>query len=557
MKKLLAAINSKYIHTNPAVRSLRAYCRDLETEIAEFSVNERTEDILRKIYEYRAGAVCFSCYIWNIECVMKISRCLKAVAPDTVIVFGGPEVSYDAPEYLNSGYVDAVIRGEGEQTFRELCENGFSFRDTAGVSYIENGRISENPDRTPIDMETLPFPYTDDELREQRRMFYYETSRGCPYRCSYCISSLEKTLRFKSTEKVCRELMLFIKNGVKLVKLTDRTFNADAARAKRIVRFLSENGGNTSFHFEIAAHTLDDELIQLFCDAPEGRFQLEIGVQSTNVKTLEAINRVTDFSRISEAVRTMRRGGNVKLHLDLIAGLPYENMESFRRSFNDVYALAPHELQLGFLKLLKGTAIRDTAERYGYVYDSSPVYEVLGSRDISYEELTELKGVEDMLDKYYNSGVFEYSIKYLENISYSYYGLYLSLYEYFRSRGVYGQSLSRDTLYVMLHDYGVSINAGGLFWDSLKFDYLLNNRAARLPYGGELIDREFFERRFEFIDSNRDTYFSGFGDMTAKEIAKRVTFAGLEYNVPCGGERENITAMFFRDGGWRIARREE
>ncbi len=418
MKVLLAALNAKYIHTSPALRSLRAYADAEEryTVLKEYTINNRIEFIVSDIYKEKPDYIGFSCYIWNIEMIKIAARRLKKILPDTIFVFGGPEVSYDSAEFLvENDFADIVMRGEGERTYRNLLDKwagNDDISDVCGITYRKDGEIFENPIGEPLVLDDIPFIYKNaDEFKN--KIIYYETQRGCPYNCQYCLSSVEKGVRFLSEERVKSDLKFFIDNKVKQVKFVDRTFNCNHNHAMMIWKYIMDNdNGITNFHMEITADILRDEAIELLKNARKGLFQFEIGVQSTNKKTIEAVKRNTAFGGITEVVKKVAEAGNIHQHLDLIAGLPYEDYESFGRSFDDVYSLDPEQLQLGFLKLLKGSGLRRDASKYGIVCTDEAPYEVLYTKEMSFDDLQKLKGVEEMVETFYNSGKAKTTIKY-------------------------------------------------------------------------------------------------------------------------------------------------
>lgn len=541
MRILLTAVNAKYVHTSLSVRALARFVNTPEVTFAEFTINEREEDVLRAVYGFHADAVMFSCYIWNIEYIVRVASSLKKVSPDTRIVFGGPEVSYNSMYYMRKyGFLDAVIRGEGEETLRAVTEAGF---DTDGVTFRrEDGRIIKNRDRAPVCyLDSLPFPYTETELDEYKdKLLYYESSRGCPFRCSYCLSSTVRNVRFKNIDKAKRELALFAAHGARVVKLTDRTFNADRKRAAELIGFLASLEGDTQFHFEIAADIIDDELISILKNAPKGRFLLEIGVQSTNEKTLEAIDRRTDLDRIYDTVRAL--SGYVHMHLDLIAGLPYEDLDSFVRSFDDVMALRPDVLQLGFLKLLHGTKMRSEAGKHGYIFTDTPPYEVLGNAYISYEELLRLKRVEHVLDRYYNSSAFSNAMGYLLDMADSPYHLFEKIASHFEAEGCFDIGLSRDRLYSLLAE----IFGGGLFKDLLKLDYFMNSNNPSTPkWANEPYDKTLLKERFGMIEAAMERgELMEYRGMPLKEIIKHVQAEQFSYDVLGDMERRDNVILF-------------
>ncbi len=537
-KVLLVAINAKYIHTSLSVRTLKAYCGSENVEFVEYTINERCEDILRSIYEKKADAVLFSCYIWNIERCLSVADMLKKVSPDTVIVFGGPEVSFDDVEYMERySFIDAIMRGEGEATFKAWLEGGMC----DGMTYRKNGEIVRNDERELIeDITSLPFPYTEEDIeRNKGKLIYYESSRGCPFRCSYCLSSTTHNVRFRDLDKVKEELLFFIRHGVKIVKFVDRTFNADRKRTCELVKFLIDNAGETTFHFEVAADLINDELVELFKTAPDGLFQLEIGVQSTNDDTIRAIDRKTDFSLICRAVDMVKKAGGVHMHLDLIAGLPYEDLESFKRSFDDVCALRPDVLQLGFLKLLRGTKIRSEEKKYGYRFNIKPPYEVLANNFLSYDDILLLKGIEDVFEKYYNSGVFKGAIEYLLEKYTSPFEFFESLWLFYERNSYSNAGQSRNTLYEILSEFC----ADELFRDILKLDFFTYNKGQNTPkWSLHEYDRSLLRERFEilteeFIAENLKAYIG----IPAKEIIKNLHFERFDYAVLGNNKkRENV-----------------
>lgn len=470
MKILLVAVNAKYIHSNLAVRTLRAFAvrnvprADLEIEIGEYTINQQKDDILRDIYERTADMICFSCYIWNRAYVEALVRELKKICPHAVLWLGGPEVSYDAKEVLlNLPEVTGVMRGEGERTFAELCE-GRPLEKIAGITFRgEDGAVCENEWREPVDLDEVPFIYEDmDEFRH--KIIYYETSRGCPFSCSYCLSSVDKRLRFRSISLVKKELEFFLEQEVSQVKFVDRTFNCSHSHAMEIWKFLLEHdNGITNFHFEISADLLNEEELALIKAMRPGLIQLEIGVQSTNERTIREIRRTMDMDRLTRAVNALREAGNVHQHLDLIAGLPYEDIESFSRSFDDVYRLKPHQLQLGFLKVLKGSYMEERMADYGLVCKSEPPYEVLYTKWLSYKDVLKLKGIEEMVEVYYNSRQFEHTLTALERLFASPFRMYERLWEYYRGNGLSGVQHKRSARYEILLDFvrGVCSQPGG------------------------------------------------------------------------------------------------
>ncbi|EGT3605105.1 DUF4080 domain-containing protein [Clostridium perfringens] len=488
MKILLTAINSKYIHSNLAVRYLKAFTKDLDFQgdIKEFSINDRVENILEGIIEEKPDVVAFSCYIWNMEFVNRLAELIKLVDPNIEILYGGPEVSYEGKEFLENHPGEYVIVGEGEKTFREfvLYKLGEGkIEDIKGLNYKRDGKVFENPKRPEMDMNELVFPYTYEE-DINNKIVYYEASRGCPFKCKYCLSSVMHGVRFLDVERVKKELKYFMERGLKLVKFVDRTFNCNREYTVELLKYLSEQDTETRFHFEVAADLLTEEQIEILNNAPKGRFQLEVGVQTTNNEVLHNINRYITYENIKEKVLKVASGKNVMQHLDLIAGLPGEDLESFKKSFNDVHAIRPDEIQLGFLKLLKGSSMREEAEKWGIVYSPYAPYEIIRSKDISYEELLLLKKVEAMVDKYYNSCKFNNVIKFFLNIYEKPFDFYYDLAMFFEEKGNFKRSIGNVEYYKILLDFYLEKIGGedeGLFKEVLKFDYLCFNKKRWLP----------------------------------------------------------------------------
>lgn len=460
MKVILAAINAKYIHSNPAVKSLYLFSSQYAEymEICEYTINQDKDYILGNLYEKLPDVVCFSCYLWNIEYVKLIVSELHKILPKCHIWLGGPEVSYDSEMVLQENVaVTGIMRGEGEKIFYELLTHYVfgekSFLKVPGITYKEGGQIHSNQSPEPLSMDELPFLYED--LSEvSNRIIYYESSRGCPYGCSYCMSSIEKGVRFRSLSKVLAELKYFLDNNVLQVKFLDRTFNISHERTETILQFLLENdNGITNFHFEVSADILSEREIEILTQMRTGLVQLEIGVQTTNPDTLKAINRHTDYEKLKENVRKIQESNRVHCHLDLIAGLPLENLESFKKSFNDVYGMNPHQLQLGFLKVLKGAPMQFQAEKYGIVYRNYAPYEVLYTEVLTVGDILQLKGVEEMVEVYYNSGLFPNTLKCLIDCHNTPFEVYDSLWKYYRKTGADALKHSRISRYEILHAY--------------------------------------------------------------------------------------------------------
>ena len=460
MKILLAACNAKYIHSNLAVYNLRAYAEDYRKNIIlkEYTINQQKDEILRDIYLEKPDVICFSCYIWNISFVKEIAEDLKKILPDSVFWAGGPEVSFDAEDFLkkNPGFFGVMV-GEGEETFRELCrfyvDKKGSLEEIPGIAFGFGEKIRHNGWREIMDLSNVPFAYEDME-DFRNKIVYYESSRGCPFSCSYCLSSVDKKLRFRNLDLVKKELQFFIDRKVPQVKFVDRTFNCKHSHAMEIWKYILEHdNGITNFHFEISADLLKEEELSLMEKMRPGLIQLEIGVQSTNPETIKAIRRTMDFKKLSEIVDRIHCFENIHQHLDLIAGLPYENYESFRNSFNQVYALKPEQLQLGFLKVLKGSLMKEMAEEYGIIHKEKEPYEVLSTKWLSYGEILKLKTVESMVEVYYNSGQFQNILNYMESFFEDAFSLYEELGKFYEEKGYHSISHSRMRRYEILLEF--------------------------------------------------------------------------------------------------------
>lgn len=468
MKILLVAINAKYIHSNLGVYSLKAYAKRWQehVRIMEYTINQRTEQVLRAIYEQAPDVVAFSCYIWNLDFIERLLPDMAKILPGVPIFIGGPEVSYETEAFLKAHpQVTGVLQGEGERTFDMLCEalveeNRTQLEQIPGLLLGEKkpdsarGREAETKmlrvGSDCLDMDMLPFPYENlDDLKN--RIIYYESSRGCPFSCSYCLSSIDKRVRFRSLPLVYKELDFFLEKKVPQVKFVDRTFNCNRERALAIWQYIRDHdNGITNFHFEVSADLLGEEELDLLKSLRPGQIQLEIGVQTTNRDALKEIRRKTDLKKLEENVKRIHDFQNIHIHLDLIAGLPFENLESFRNSFNQVYAMEPDQLQLGFLKVLKGSYMYEKAEEYGLLYGEKPTYEILGNKWISYDDILLLKGIEEMVEIYYNSGQFAKSIKKLVACFPDSFSFYRVLSEFYREQGYGLAASSRIAKYEVL-----------------------------------------------------------------------------------------------------------
>lgn len=503
MKILLVACNAKYIHSNLAVYDLQAYASDYADHIVlkEYTINQQKDDIMRDIYLEHPDVVCVSCYIWNLSFIKELMADLIKILPGADFWAGGPEVSYDAEKFLteNSEFKGVMV-GEGEETFKELAgyyveKNPQDLKDMTGICYRDGDQIIHNGWRQIMDLSSIPFIYKD--LSEfKNRIIYYESSRGCPFSCSYCLSSIDKKLRFRDTETVKKELQFFIDNKVPQVKFVDRTFNCKHDHAMAIWKYINEHdNGVINFHFEISADLLREEELQEMSTMRPGLIQLEIGVQSTNPDTIKAIHRTMDFEKLKGIVDRIHSFGNIHQHLDLIAGLPYEDYDSFRNSFNDVYALKPQQLQLGFLKVLKGSHMMEMCREYGIVYKTQEPYEVLSTKWLDYDHVLKLKTVENMVEVYYNSGQFQNTLEYLEKFFPDAFSIYERLGSFYMEKGYGDISHTRMRRYEILLEFledmpEISVDQ---VKDQMVYDLYLRENLKSRP--GFARDQKPFERQ--------------------------------------------------------------
>ena len=503
MKILLAACNAKYIHSNLAVYDLQAYASEYADHIVlkEYTINQLKDDIMRDIYLEHPDVVCVSCYIWNLSFVKELMADLIKILPGADFWAGGPEVSYDAEKFLteNSEFKGVMV-GEGEETFKELAgyyveKNPQNLKNMTGICYRDGDQIIHNGWRQIMDLSSIPFIYKD--LSEfKNRIIYYESSRGCPFSCSYCLSSIDKKLRFRDTETVKKELQFFIDNKVPQVKFVDRTFNCKHDHAMAIWKYINEHdNGVTNFHFEISADLLREEELQEMSTMRPGLIQLEIGVQSTNPDTIKAIHRTMDFEKLKGIVDRIHSFGNIHQHLDLIAGLPYEDYDSFRHSFNDVYALKPQQLQLGFLKVLKGSHMMEMCREYGIVYKTQEPYEVLSTKWLDYDHVLKLKTVENMVEVYYNSGQFQNTLEYLEKFFPDAFSIYERLGSFYMEKGYGDVSHTRMRRYEILLEFLEDVPEISMdqVKDQMVYDLYLRENLKSRP--GFARDQKPFERQ--------------------------------------------------------------
>jgi len=531
MKVLLVGINAKYIHSSPALYYLKSYAIKMHSnkqfmrdtiEIMEFTINQEKDEIIRQIYTKKADVIAFSCYLWNVSYVHAIVQVLGKICPETDIWLGGPEVSFD-PESQLEKYpsVRGIMAGEGEQNFYQLvCAYVKGRNDLPRILQADES----------LSFDEVPFPYEDLALF-QNRIVYYETSRGCPFGCTYCLSSVDTKVRLRSLPLVEKELQQFLDARIPLVKFVDRTFNCNPAHTLGILTYLMEHdNGITCFHFEMAAELITEEEMQVLSRLRPGQVQIEVGIQTTNCETLKAIRRHADMDHLSSIIKRLLSFQNMHVHVDLIAGLPYEDLPSFRKSFQDVYALHANELQLGFLKVLKGSPMESQAAEYEILYQGEPPYEVLSTKWLSFEDVIELKGVENVLEVYYNSGQFLHAMQCLEKLpcyQKDAYQLYYDLYRYYEQNGYLGLSQNRYERYRILREFAISKMVGdekkqACFTEKLLHDlYLRDNVKSRPDYGEKgLVDKDSYKAFF--VSGRYKSYLSGYEAYTSAQVAKMV-----------------------------------
>lgn len=554
MKYLLAAINAKYIHSNLGIYSLKRYAEEalkssknteeIQIELGEYTINHQMDQILQDIYRRNPDVAGFSCYIWNILFVKELVRNLKKVMPQVRIWLGGPEVSYDAEHILTElPEADLVMLGEGEETFRQLVElserkmEGQEERDAwselRGIAYrTEEGAVHSTGPAVLMNLDEIPFSYENLEGLDHR-IIYYESSRGCPFSCSYCLSSIDKSVRFRSLSLVKQELLFFLERKVPQVKFVDRTFNCKKSHSMEIWRFLLEHdNGVTNFHFEVSADLLGEEELSLIRQMRPGLIQLEIGVQTTHPETIAEIRRRMDLKKLAQNVAAVNQGQNVHQHLDLIAGLPFETLEQFKQSFDEVYRMEPEQLQLGFLKVLKGSYMAEMAEEYGLLYQSQPPYEVLATRWLGYGDVILLKGAEEMLEVYYNSGQFRETMRRLAAEFSSPFSLYESLAHYYEEKRLTGRNHNRLARYEILYDFIRKVleeklpkeeasERRSVYRDALMYDlYLRENVKSRPEFAGDLTRTKEMVKQFFIKEAGNPLYLQGYEGHDSKQIAK-------------------------------------
>lgn len=558
MNILLTAINAKYIHSNLAVYSLRAYaagkCDRYKEEIgiAEYTINQPLDQILMDLYKRKPEVLCFSCYLWNIEYVEQLVAELGKIMPQTDIWLGGPEVSYHASHMLEQfPQVYGIMRGEGEETFLELtefyhnnsgksleqCEKVQRLKEIVGITFRDGEEIIETADRSVMDLSKVPFVYEDLDVFKNK-IIYYESSRGCPFSCSYCLSSIDKCLRFRDLELVKKELQFFIDHEIPQVKFVDRTFNCKHSHSMEIWSYIKEHDkGKTNFHFEVAADLLNEEELNLISTMRPGLIQLEIGVQSTNEQTIKEIHRTMKFSQVTEVVNRVHAAKNIHQHLDLIAGLPFEDYNSFHKSFCDVYALRPEQLQLGFLKVLKGSYMEEKTKDYELLYQNRPPYEVLSTKWLPYSDVIRLKGLEEMVEVYYNSRQFEHTMELLEQVFGDAFVMFEEMSNYYEEHGYYGMNHNRvaryEILYAFIKEVALvqyeTLLTEEQFRQTLVMDlYLRENMKNRPAFAGDSLVSKEVERTFYDTEAEEHQYLKGYEKYDKRQLRKMTHLENLD-----------------------------
>lgn len=543
MKILLVSFNAKYIHSSLALRLIEGYCSDYKEylEVLELTINHEMHEIIKQLYNKQPDVLGLSCYIWNMDLIEEILPILTKVLPNTKIVLGGPEVSYNSEALFERLPIDLVIENEGEETWYEylkhLIDGDIVLEEIKGIVYRnEKGEVVRNQARALMDLANLPFIY-DDLSGLEHKIIYYEASRGCPFNCQYCLSSIEKGVRFMPLERVLNELQYFLDQRVKQIKFVDRTFNTRKAFARSIWQYVIEHdNGYTNFHFEIAAELLDDACLEVLKDARPGLIQFEIGVQSTNMDVLTVIDRKMPFEDIKEIALKIKALGNIHQHLDLIAGLPYEDYASFRHSFNDVISLRPEQFQLGFLKLLKGSGLRKNAEKYGIVYSPKAPYEVLYTNELSFKELLILHGIEEMVERYYNSERFKHTLEYLYTLFNSPFDFYEALAHYWEANDYDKIPHKKAAYYTLLVPFAKDIEGVNLdlLKELIRFDWYLHEMVKEVPEELMTLDQAPYREQANAIIRDDEYMIEHLGvsaKWTSRQRLRRMHMEWFSYNV--------------------------
>ncbi|NLJ97891.1 MAG: B12-binding domain-containing radical SAM protein [Tissierellia bacterium] len=545
MKTILTTLNASYIHSSLSIRYLKAYSKDISNiKLMEFTINQNIDYIVGELYKEKPDIIGFSTYIWNREEILKICEMIKIINPDIKIILGGPEVSFDGVQILvENSFIDFIIFGEGEITLRELLSSIINKKDDyeniSGLIYRDGNSIVQNTPRPLIkELDIIPSPYEEVGNDFENKIVYFESSRGCPFNCQFCLSSTIKGVRYFSIDRVKEDLGKLIDAKVRQVKFVDRTFNANKKYAMEIMNFIMDkNPKDMNFHFEVTAHLLDDDMLEFIKHAKEGLFQFEIGVQSTNPKTIDAIGRTTDFQKLKEVTEEIKSFRNIHQHLDLIAGLPYEDYNSFKKSFNDVYEIQPEKIQLGFLKLLKGSGLRNGKEKYGFKFLDIPPYEILETDYITYGEMLRLKGIEDLVEKYYNEGYFKNILNYVIRNKYkTAFDFFEDYLNYWEMKNYHTVSHSRNRLYKILFNFCRYKGFSDLdtLNELIKYDYIYNNRHSNIPKYLERIDTNLLQRGKHDILKNEELLnllLIHHRDKPTKKIINKIHIEGFKIDI--------------------------
>ncbi|WP_010283273.1 B12-binding domain-containing radical SAM protein [Bacillus timonensis] len=530
MNIVVSTLNAKYIHTSLSIRYLKAYAApEFDVMLAEYTIKDPAMNIVTDLYQKKPDIIGFSCYIWNIEETIKVIKMLKKINPELIIILGGPEVTYDVYEWLERiPEVDFIVVGEGEETFKDLLtaiRDGKSTDEVSGVAFQKDGKLKMNPQRNKLNLKELPSPFRfeEDIPHLSKRVTYIETSRGCPFNCQFCLSSIEVGVRYFDREKIKDDIRFLMDQGAKTIKFVDRTFNISRSYAMEMFQFLiDEHRPGTVFQFEITADIMRPEVIDfLNKNAPAGLFRFEIGVQSTNDLTNELVKRKQNFSKLQRTVMMVKEGGKIDQHLDLIAGLPEEDYQSFRQTFNDVFEMRPEELQLGFLKMLRGTGVRIRAAEHDYIYMDHSPYEILGNNVLSFDDITRIKQVEDVLEKYWNDHRMNETVEFLVTHSFD------TPFDFFQDFGTFwdergwsriGHQL--EDLFKRLYEFLQATNQQQLptIKAIMKYDYLRNQKyKPRKPWWEDLVSKEDRTNFYKEIEENPDALGEEFSKLQLQE----------------------------------------
>ncbi|MGX1981576.1 radical SAM superfamily enzyme YgiQ (UPF0313 family) [Thermolongibacillus altinsuensis] len=562
MKIICTTLNAKYIHTNLAIRYLKAYAQpEFQIDIVEYTIKDPSLNIVTDLYQRQPDIIGFSCYIWNIEETIKIVKMLKKIRPDLIVVVGGPEVSYDVKEWMeNVPEFDFIVIGEGEETFKQLLfalQKGKDVSSVHGIAFRQNGNVIINPQQNKVNLAEMPSPFRfpEDIPHLSKRITYIETSRGCPFNCQFCLSSTEVGVRYFDREKVKEDLRYLMKNGAKNIKFIDRTFNISRSYAMEMFQFLiDEHVPGTVFQFEITADIMRPEVIEfLNKEAPPGLFRFEIGVQSTNDEVNKLVMRKQNFEKLTRTVTMIKNGGKIVQHLDLIAGLPEEDYTSFRKTFNDVFALRPEEIQLGFLKMLRGTGLRLRAKEYGYVFMDHAPYEILSNNVLSFSDIVRIKQVEDVLEKYWNDHRMDETIEYLVT------NIFETPFDFFQQFGTYWdeQGWARighqlEDLFRRLYQFlqTQSLQELPIIEGLMKYDYLRNQKhKPRKPWWDEKSDKTLRTKIYSYVLDHPEALGETFASLqlNEKDLFKHTVMEIVPFDLPHYLEtkeiRQDETAM--------------